>query len=181
MECGAIACVFGIRLLVSIDEQSKRWFGWLCTNNTDHSPQHQTPNSALDGLGDTPVWRLQRDCSRHEEGTCGHHHTAALIHATHRRRDLDGDGTIGGFSPWTTKMDLGGVGGLRVACVCGGDTEQEGMYTINMYTQTYTHAKTNKNRRAYLAEARLRAPARRHAWPRVDPPRGGEEGDGGRF
>ena len=85
------------------------------------SSHHKTNYySALEGLGASPVWQLQRDCSKHEDGggTCCDHHAAALIQATHGGRDLDGDGTIGGFSPLTTKMDLGGcwcawVGGFR--------------------------------------------------------------------
>lgn len=82
---------------------------------------HTHTHSALEGLGDTPLWQLQRDCSHTSSSSCSHdadggncmshhaHHTAALIHATHGGQDLDGDGTIGGFSPLTTKMDLGAL------------------------------------------------------------------------
>ncbi len=68
-------------------------------------------NSAFEGLGETPVWRLQRDCSKEEGagegGACCATHTAALVEATHGGHDVDGDGSIGGWSALTTKMDLG--------------------------------------------------------------------------
>ena len=103
-------------------------------------------SSAFDGLGRTPLWQLQRSCSgsgsrEHsghgkEEGDkdasgggggCTHDHDAGVhahahaqahaVMATHGGRDLDGDGTIGGYSPYATKMDLG-------ACMCvGRETE----------------------------------------------------------
>jgi hypothetical protein len=72
-------------------------------------------SSAFEGLGETPVWRLQRDCSKEEGqgaggsggGACCANHTAALVEATHGGHDVDGDGSIGGWSALTTKMDLG--------------------------------------------------------------------------